>query len=534
MIAARFSGLAARAARSFAKAPRPAVAGVELNAMAPSLWPADAGFLAEWADGRLGLGGVSVPLEGRSPLDIRDAPTAWHEALYGFGWLRHVPAAARGDAALRVDAVLVGWLRDGASRSRHADADPVKARRALSWLAHADVLLQTDNGAHYDRVLTALSAEIQGLERRWRQMDQAGARILALMAIAEGSLCIAGLAPLQEEAETGLAHELSQRRAPALVGLLRKPDVLAGLILDMEALRLLYKMRLLPVPGFLLEALARFTGTLAGLQHGDGSLARLGSARLDAESRLTLAAVRRHVGLPAALQCHDQAAGYARLALGDACVIIDAGAPLGNVHALALEMSSGAAPMLVHDGVEGAPQRGHATLVLTPDAARPDTCATLPEYWPNLEAAHNIDVALADPAIQSVDATHAGPARNGFVHRRRVTLEQNGRLLSGIDDLRPLVSQAAPANSGFAARFVLHPGVVVGVPDAQDRVDLTLPNGHRWTLSAAGQTLSVEGALYRDGPRTVPTLQILVLSGDEPSRSVTWQLQRDDGDTSTS
>ena len=86
----------------------------------------------------------------------------------------------------------------------------------------------------------------------------------------------------------------------------------------------------------------------------------------------------------------------------------------------------------------------------------------------------------------------------------------------------------------FAVRFVLHPAVSATLGkalgkafgEALQTVDLTLSNGDRWRFSAQGHALSVEGAVYRDGLRTIPTLQILVLATTDTNRSLGWDFRR--------
>ena len=51
--------------------------------------------------------GRAVATGGRSPFDVEPPSRAWAEALYGFGWLRHLRAAdtalARANARALVD-----------------------------------------------------------------------------------------------------------------------------------------------------------------------------------------------------------------------------------------------------------------------------------------------------------------------------------------------------------------------------------------------------------------------------------------------
>ena len=505
----------------------------ELLALPPSLWPRDGMFIAEWMDGHFTLAGTAVEIADGSPFDAGHAPDAWRAALYGFEWLRHVPMTADPVLAGRLQAEVQAWLTSAGRRGDLATGVAVTARRVMSWLAHADVVMQTTSSGAYDGIMAALVADVRRLERVWREVDAPAGRLLALIALAQAGLCLDGAPQLQSDAESGLAQLFSGHQPDVLVPLLREPETLAGLILDLEGLRLLYKMRLLRVPLFLPHAVAQLTQSLTARMLGDGRPARLGAVRADAQAHVTLAAVARHVGLPMAGAHVDTAVGFARMAAGATCAIVDVTAPLDSASALEIEMSSGEAPMLVHDGLAKRPGTPNArTLSLVADRAAGTTGSGARSNVPELEAAPGLTtdgMARDSTGPQSIDATHAGLARHGFAHRRRVTLDNDGCLLSGIDELRPMVGRA-PANSdAFVVRIVLHPSVAVTLTGQADQVDLMLTNAHQWSFAAPGHQVSVEGALFRDGLRTVPTLQVLVLVDGGAGRSVTWQLTRRDG-----
>ena len=510
----------------------------ELLALPQSLWPRDGIFLAEWMDGHFTLAGTAMDVQGRSPFDIEHAPDAWRKALFGFEWLRHVPMTADPALAEHMQTEVATWLKSAARRGDVATGQAVTARRVMSWLAHADVVLETTSSGAYDGIMAALVADVRLLERGWRETKAPAERLLALIALAQAGLCFDGAPRLQGDAEDWLAHEFSTQHTGALVPLLREPETLAGLILDLEGLRLLYKMRLLPVPLFLPQALARLTQSLAKRVLGDGRPARLGAVRADAQAQVTLAAVGRHLGLPIAGAHADTAVGYVRMAAGETCAIVDVAAPLDSDSGLELEMSSAAAPMLVHAGLgKSDGGRSTATLTLVAERSAGSLKGDARSFTPALEAMPSVatsGMGRGSTGPQSMDATHAGLARYGFAHRRQVVLDNDGRLLNGSDELRPIVGRTQLIAEAFVIRFVLHPSVTVSLSDKPDQVGLTLMNGHRWMFAAPGQHVSVEGALYRDGLRTVPTLQVLVLAEGGAGRSVTWQLMRLDGKTFSS
>ena len=523
MPAASLTSLYRRAARSMRPQRSGRPGGFELLVVPPSLRPADDLFLAEWSAGSFALAGHSLDVSARSPLELADAPLAWMQALHGFGWLRHVPLFPDSETANRVHALVAKWLSSG-RRSGIAMSDAVVARRVLSWLAHADLLLQTPDSRFYDAVVDSLADDVRLLERNASALAPGADRVVSLIALAQAGLCLSGSDRLLHDAEKALEIDTDPRNASSAGDLWRHPDRAVECLLDLETLRLLYVMAGLSVPAFLQSAVAATARRLGSLSLGDGHLARLGSARSAADADLTLTMAVRYVGLPDVAACHDPIAGHMRLALGRTCAILDVGAPYDCADALGMEMSSGDAPFLVHDGFDTfSGQAGRATLVLNCLAP-----SKLPPA-PTLEPTHTADLDLADATVQRADATHAGFLRRGLAHRRRVTLACGGRRLAGMDELRPLAGRAEPPDQLCAVRFVTHPSVEIAIAATPSTLDIKLRNGHRWRLEALGHDVSVEGAVYRDGLKTRPTLQILIMSNPATGRSVNWNFTRMDG-----
>lgn len=520
---------------------------IELGAIPPVLRAADSGFVGEWAAGLFPLAGHSIALDGRSPFEVDPVPLNWRRELFAFTWLRHVPPTADAETLGRVQSLFMEWQSDRRQhkRIRHsplAEDVGVTARRLLALLAHADLLLCTTDAAFYDTVLTAIAADVAWIERNLRTISGSGDRLLALVALAQAGLCIEDGDGLLRATEVSMQKEY-QVRAGALrpdaqmTSLLRDPDMVAERLLDVETLRRLYGMRSRPVPEVVLAIKALLVETLAGLMLGNRRPMRLGMPRENTEAELVLASIVRHVGLPDAGSRHDQNAGYVRIVDGETCMVTDVGAPFDWAGALEIELSSGCAALFVHDGCEagGEDNRRRAVMLdLAIGAASATTSARFVANAPTLEPTHSItaDLAGADkPAsgMQTLDATHAGQSPTGFVHRRRLQVAEHGRRVDGIDELRPLIGATEAVDRRYTVRFVLHPRVDVTLLDVH-RVDLRLPNGHRWQFEVLGRPVSIEAAAYRDGLRTFPTMQIVVPGDTALDRSVKWQLTRVDGD----
>jgi uncharacterized heparinase superfamily protein len=524
MPAAQISQILQRASRTlmpFVGAPR--LRGA-LAAIPPCLRPADSHFYAEWVDGRFALAGASVPLNGASPFDVPVAPDDWRRELLGFGWLRHCPAGADEAAEARVSGLVADWLARDAKQIPGAQELYVVARRVLSCLAHADVLLRTDDVAHYDAVLAALTADVRNLEKAIHAGPQGHsdcvAQVLGLVALTQAALSFENTSMLQR-VEALLVVVLAERNP-----VWRVPDAVAELALDLETLRLLYRLSSIPAPVFLTSTLERLTRQLSGLILGDGSLARLGTPRDDTAMRSALALGMRHLAVSASAPSMIGPAGFVRLACDTVCVIADVGAKRDAPHALGLEMSSGTAPLLVHDGVPAAPGTSRAGTLTFASSGRDVATVKAARNMPSLEPAQSVATDLSGDGALSLDATHAGHVAQGFAHRRRLVLARDGTALEGIDELRPIAGGAEPESAGFALGFVLHPSMRVGFGETTNDVRLTARNGDTWRFGASGHAVFVEGAIYVDGSVTTPTMQILVLGDAAKSRTVEWSLRR--------
>jgi uncharacterized heparinase superfamily protein len=531
MAAANIAQFFSRAARPFTPFGRSKGRRLTLGAVMPCLRPADPLFYAEWADGCFSLSGTSVVLAGRSPFAIANAPEPWQRALHGFDWLRHIPSTEESSPALRVAALAEEWLTLGRRRDAVAASTAVTARRVLSWLAHADVLLQTDDADHYDAIMQALQADIVALHDAQRTppatpQDNAG-QILALIARAAAGLCIEDDQIILAPAETALAIAMADRQQSARTSVLRSPPLIAELLLELESLRRLYRMQHRDVPEFLQAAIARLRETINGLLLGDGSLARLGHDRTSPDEALTLWLLARHAGIAPAPPGYDARTGVAHLAAGQTRLVADVGAPQTARDALAIELSTGTARLLAQNGQPGEGSRKlGGTLVFAANAAPAETAGIAVRRIPSLEPSHVVTTELAQPAPQHIDATHTGLAHRGFAHRRRLTLSVDGTCLDGSDELRPLVGASNPEPAPFAVCFGLDPTVRVRMGDARESVVLTASNGHCWSLSAPGHAMSVEGCAYQDGGTIQDPLQILITSDTGTNRTITWSLAR--------
>ena len=130
---------------------------------------ADPSFWREIEYGQFGLAGSIAFLRGRSPFDIDPPNPAWARELHGFGWLRNLGAAGEEEARQTARRLAAEWaIRFGASRGVAAEP-AVAARRLISWLSHASLLLDGADAASYETITSSLGRQLAVLSASWRE-----------------------------------------------------------------------------------------------------------------------------------------------------------------------------------------------------------------------------------------------------------------------------------------------------------------------------------------------------------------------------
>lgn len=131
---------------------------------------ADPSFWRELKLGQLGLAGSTADLGGRSPFDVRPPSDGWARALYGFGWLRHLDAVENPEAREMARSLAIDWARHRrATRTSRFDA-AVRGRRMISWLSHANLLLEGADQRSFDVIADSLGAQTNNLAATWRDV----------------------------------------------------------------------------------------------------------------------------------------------------------------------------------------------------------------------------------------------------------------------------------------------------------------------------------------------------------------------------
>lgn len=504
-----------------------------LNVVPPDLWPGDATAGTELVQGLLHFGGQMVRID-RPDWAPPGASPGFLRTLHSFNWL-HDLRSLGGDVARRQARLMVrSWIEQHMTWSPLAWDPPVLGRRIASWMGLHDFFCATADDEFRALVHASLRLQARHLARTINTTPPGHRRFAALKGLFYAGICLPKGEPRLALALRLLGPELQAQILADGGHAERNPMALLDTLRHLIDIRAVLRAGAQEVPERLQHAIDRMTPALRFFRHADGGLClfnggREGPAPL-IETTLHLAEAK---GKPLRSMPHS---GFERLTAGRTSVTIDCGDPprAGFDHSchagpLAFELCVGRDRMVVNCGAHpsffpawrralGA-TAAHSTLTLN-DTNAFELSETGLARRPRLV---NCERQEENGAIW-VECSHDGyePAF-GILHFRRIYLSDGG------DDVRGEDTLEGPAESTFAVRFHLHPGVQASLIQQGQAVLLALPSGGGWRFRGSGGTLSLEESLYCGrGDDCRSTLQIVLTGTTQPDQTtIKWAFQRE-------
>ena len=510
---------------------------------------ADATRAAEIYAGRFVFAGKIVTCHGRSIFDLDPPSEDWEVALLGFGWLRHLRAADTALTRANARALVDDWMSNQTRKrplERRAD---VLARRVISLLSQAPLVLGDTDGKFYRRSLRGLTREIRYLRYAMIDIGDGVPRLQVLIALCYASLCLANQAKHIRGASRKLSDELQRQILPDGGHISRNPGALVELLSDLLPLRQTFAARNIAPPPALLNAIDRMMPMLRFFRHGDGAFALFnGMSSAPNDLVATLLAYDDTHGAPMANMPHT---GYQRIDTGGLTLIMDTGAPpppsvSHDAHAgcLSFELSSGPSRIVVNCGMPTTGRdnwrafaRGtaaHSTLTCHDTSSCQfvefSAMKKLLQGAPIVSGPANVEsYREAVPHGELLTTSHDGYlGKFGVIHRRVLMVSQDGSRLDGEDTLSAAPGGKIRGNeSDFALRFHLHPSVKASRLSDARGVMLVLPNRDVWTFEAMDDKVDLEDSVFlagNDGPRR--TAQIVIRQDSRHAPSIRWSFVR--------
>src|SRR5689334_2099638 len=198
---------------------------------------ADPTRASEIYSGRFAFAGKIIICDGRSPFQMLPPSEEWAQVLFGFGWLRHLRAAESGITRANARALVDEWISMQGSWDSVAWRPEVVARRVLSWLSQAPLVLHDADARFYRRFLRSLTRQVRYLRRTAGNTRDGLPRFRCLVALTAAALCMAGQERLLRSTTRRLVEELQRQVLPDGGHISRNPGTLIDLLLDLLPLR---------------------------------------------------------------------------------------------------------------------------------------------------------------------------------------------------------------------------------------------------------------------------------------------------------
>jgi len=510
---------------------------------------ADATRAAEIYAGRFVFAGKIVTCHGRSIFEIEPPSEDWEVALLGFGWLRHLRAADTALTRANARALVDDWISNQTNKRPIGRRADVLARRVISLLSQAPLVLGDTDGKFYRRYLRGLTREIRYLRYTMLDITDGVPRLQVLIALCYASLCLANQARHVRSAGRKLAEELQRQILPDGGHISRNPGALIELLIDLLPLRQTFAARNISPPQSLLNAIDRMMPMLRFFRHGDGSIALFnGMSGTPSDLLATLLAYDDTHGTPMASMPHT---GFQRLDGGTTTLIMDTGPPpppgvSQDAHAgcLSFELSSGTSRIVINCGMPTTSRDNWRTFARgTPAHSTLTYHETSSCQFVELSAMkkflHGAPIVSGPVVVENhreavtngelLSTSHDGyQARFGVMHRRVVMMAPDGSRLDGEDtvSLAP-GARIKGSETDYALRFHLHPSVKASRLSDAHGVMLVLPNRDVWTFEAFDDKVELEDSVFlagNDGPRR--TAQIVIRQDSRHVTSIRWSFVR--------
>jgi uncharacterized heparinase superfamily protein len=536
---------------SFGKADRVVIAPQDLRT-------SDATRASEIYAGRFVFAGKVVVCDSRSPFEIAPPSEDWAVALLGFGWLRHLRAAESAIARANARALVDEWIALNSSQDPIAWRADVVARRVISWLSQAPLVLDDAEVQFYRRFLRSLTRQVRHLRHTVSEARDGVPRLQAAIALTYAALCMARQQRYIRPATKRLADELARQILPDGGHISRNPGALIELLVDLLPLRTAFTARNVAPPPALLNAIDRMMPMLRFFRHGDGNFALFnGMGPTPTDLITTILAYDDARGAPLENAPHS---GYQRLESAGTLVLLDAGAPppmavSQEAHAgcLSFELSAKQNRIVVNCGLpatsrEGWRQVARATAAHSTVTFNDTSSCRFIESGPIRRMLYGTPM-LAGP--RNVTVTHGEPengillraSHDGYldifdvIHQRALLLSADGRRLDGEDVFTPAKGESIPAGRDqFAVRFHLHPTVKANRLADGHGAMLMMPNKDGWIFNAYEDRVDIEESVYLagpDGPRRTVQLVVYGRAGKVMRVQWTFSAQTSTGATGT-
>ncbi|GAA5096167.1 heparinase II/III family protein [Bartonella acomydis] len=510
---------------------------------------ADPVMAHEFYHGRFAFAGHVVHSGAVSPFALVPPTPEWEEALHDFHWLRHMEAAESNLAAAHARALLEDWLDHGGKKVKGlAWSTPVVARRLISWICHARMLLQGANERFEKCFLRAVGFQFRYLRVTISSMENNDQRLQAAIALTFASLALPVSAVMKKKLQNFLIEELSCQILVDGGHISRSPVILLNLLADLLSLRHLFMHSNETAPRILIDAVERMLPALRFFIHEDQTLAHFnGVGPLVSERLSALLELDKTAGQPFS---YARYSGFQRLQANQTTVLADTGkfpprsaAEYAGSGCLSFEMSSQGSRFVINMGVNpyGREEYRHLGRVTAAHSTATVNDCSVGVFHKKRTGASFLLEGPTDVKVRRIDdsektgfiASHDGYVRPfNLVHERGLILATNGDMIEGFDHffvpkkvLSKRHKRVQSEQNNVAVRFHLHPKVEVNYDGKHVR--LAVENGQVWYFISPDADIYLENSIdfaELTGPQR--TQQIVLYFRPTVQEKVRWRFIR--------
>lgn len=532
----------------FWRLPYSGAAPHSLMATPQDLHPADPGLATAIYAGHFAFGEDHVSTRGSSPFSIQPPSQEWHDALHGFGWLRHLHLAGTDLARANAGTLVGDWIDQIGSNSRHAAWDPdITAKRLISWLCHAPMLVRGSETAQHQSFMRSLMVQTRYLQQLASRARDGYPRLHVYIALTYSALCLAGRERAIRQATRDLDRDLDRQILPDGGHISRNPVILVELLADLLPLRQTYSKLGQSPSHELLSAIDRMMSALRFFRHSNGELAQFNGTGQTPQN--LMANILRFDDSRGKGQQSAPFSGYERLAHGDTTVIMDTGKPISRATArramagcLSFELASGANRFVMNCGSPDssfstyAPYiratAAHSTASINDTAScRFTAVPALQNFLPSplIRAPQEVTCNRNSlEGFEELDTSHDGYVRNfGLLHRRQIQLSNDGNTLNGADSFLPTKAEQKRSSHTIELRFHVPPQISASLLSSGKSILLAAPNNDAWTFTCVDAPIRLSESILFSGPgQPRKTEQIVVTAKSDNIEEIRWAFER--------
>ncbi len=520
-------------------------------------WPGSMEAGQALCEGALMFAGAQMPI-GQQGWEPEGVSESWMVHMHGFSWLRDLRALGTnrgmGAVAGTHGKMMIGsWCEHYASWHAQSWRMDIMGERLAMWLSAYEFLSAVefidagDEEYFQEMFFDSVMRQARHLSRCFthgtREGCQGVGRLKALKGLLYAGIAFEGYEDWVDQALSHLDVEIDCQIAGDGAHRSRCPAALLTALQILLDIRMALRAADRPLPEKIQHAIDRMGPALRFFRYNDKHLALFnGGQEGDSEaidSALRQAGVRGKTlsGLPCS--------GFERLTLGRTSIMVDSGIVAEwpyDMHAhagpLSFEMSYGRERLFVNCGSHPVDQDWADALRATPAHSGLSIDARNACEIRRSKSGHGGHFArkVQMPSVLREDlknaalleAVHDGYVQlNGFTHKRRLYVSEQGHDVRGEDILSAPVEPSKPVD--VAVRFHLHPKVMVSlIRDGQEAL-LRMPGGVGWRFHHQGGVLALEDSVYLGQgtqPRKTKQLAIYGQISDKQAL-IKWAVQRE-------